>query len=330
MNSVKQIIESANSTKKKKYNILTFPTHERYESELCKTGHNFYSFSLNNHKSWNKEQVEVPENYYIMPKDKIISWIDYDFMLVQSKFWQYQVAQQIMQQLPMKLIVLEHTLPTPETIPASSIEQMKHMVGDINVFISDFSRQKWCISKNTKVIHHGVDSETFKPLGIAKEKHVLTVANDFINRDYCLNFKGWKRVTESLPVKLIGDTSGLSEPCKSIDELVNAYNSCSVYFNSSTLSPIPTSLLEAMSCGCAIVSTATCMIPDIIQNGENGYISNNESELKEYLDKILKDNELREYLGNNARKTVQKIFSEQEFINNWNQTFDEIYEATQK
>ena len=78
--------------------------------------------------------------------------------------------------------------------------------------------------------------------------------------------------------------------------MVEEYNKCSVYLNTTTLSPIPMSLLEAMSCGCAIVSTSTCMIPEVIDNGKNGYISNDE-ELKMYVQTILKDQDPKEELG---------------------------------
>ena len=327
MNNVQQIIESCNNGKKEKYNILTFPTHERYETQLCKTGHNFYSFSMDNNKTWNKDQVAVPENYYILPKNKVMHWINYDFMLVQSKYWQYQVAMDIVKQFPMKIIVLEHTLPTPQTISPEHIEQMKKMVGNANVFISEFSRNAWGISENSKVIHHGLDTEVFKPTENKKENHVLTVANKFKERDYCLNYSGWEKVTKDLDVKLVGEGNGEgTKNCKDVNELVEEYNKCSVYLNTTTLSPIPMSLLEAMSCGCAVVSTATCMIPDVIENGENGYISNNEDELKLYVKELLENEELRNHVGSNARKTIQEVFSQEQFINNWNQTFDEIYE----
>jgi glycosyltransferase involved in cell wall biosynthesis len=181
---------------------------------------------------------------------------------------------------------------------------------------------------NGNVIHHGIDSNTFKPTDIAKNDTILTVANDFVNRDYCLNYNGWKRITSGLNTKLVGDTEGLSKAAESVDELVKEYNSCGVYLNTSTLSPIPTSLLEAMSCGCAVVSTATCMIPEIIQNGYNGYISNNESELRHYTKLILEDESLRKELGNNARKTIIEKFSEQNFVNQWNTLFDKIYEES--
>ena len=42
--SVRSILRSAH--KPKKLNILTFATHERYEHNLCKTGHNFYSLKV--------------------------------------------------------------------------------------------------------------------------------------------------------------------------------------------------------------------------------------------------------------------------------------------
>jgi glycosyltransferase involved in cell wall biosynthesis len=325
-NIVDRIISITNRPKKSKYDILTFPTHERYETQLCKTGHEFYSFSLNNTKKWNEKQTSIPSNYHILPESQICGFIEYDFILVQSKFWQYQVAQQINQLLSVPIVCLEHTTPTPQTINEQQFAEMKNMKGDVNVFISDFSKKKWQI--DGIVIHHGLDTDKFAPSESSKKSHILTVANDFKNRDYCLNYSGWKRVTNGLETKLVGETEGLSKPASSVEELVNEYNDCGVYFNSSTLSPIPMSLLEAMSCGCAVVSTATCMIPEIIKNGENGFISNDEDELKKYILQVLHDEELRKTLGENARKTILEKFSESKFVDEWNKLFDKIYEVS--
>jgi glycosyltransferase involved in cell wall biosynthesis len=329
INEVKKIIDLTNVPKKKKYNILTFPTHERYETQLCKTGHNFYSFHLPKLKKWNDKQIPIPSNYYILPESSI-SGINYDFILSQSKFWQFQIAMQINQKLQLPLISLEHTVPTPQTMNAQQVEMMKNMQGHLNVFISEYSQKSWGIQNNSVIIHHGIDTESFNELNKQRNKTVLTVANDFINRDYCLNYSGWKRVTAGLDVRVIGDTPGLSFSAKSTDELVNEYNQCGVYLNTSTLSPIPTSLLEAMSCGCAVVSTATCMIPEIIKHGENGLISNDETELRKYIENILNDDQLRNELGNNARDTIKQLFSEQQFITKWNNLLDTVYEVCRK
>lgn len=327
-NTMESIIRNVNKSKPDAYNILTFPTHERYETQLCKTGHNFYSFHLPNLKKWNKDQTLPPENYYILPEQSVCEYIKYDMILVQSKFWQYQVAQKLNDMLNLPIICLEHTLPTPQTIPPENIFQMKSMLGDVNVFISKYSQDAWGINYNTTVIHHGIDSEAFKPIDIDKDGSVLTVANDFVKRDYCLNYSGWRRVTTGLPVRLVGDTKGLSKSASSTEELVSEYNKCSVYFNSTTLSPIPTTLLEAMSCGCAVVSTATCMIPEIIENGVNGFISNNETELRSYIDILLKDKELASRIGAKARETILNNFGESKFINQWNNLFDKVYEVS--
>ena len=312
---------------KTKYNILTFDTHERYQTQLCKTGHNFYSFRYDNCKEWDETYGKMPDNYFVLPKNSIISGVGFDMILSQSKFGQFQTAFQINRSLDLPLISLEHTLPIPGW-PLEQLNGFRSMVGDVNVFISEYSTKLWDITCDNTVIHHSVDTDLFKPTGSVNTEtpHVLSVVNDFKNRDYCCNYSGWKRITEGLETLLIGNCSeGLSKPADSIEDLVDAYNRASVFLNTSTVSPVPTSLLEAMACGCAVVSTATCMIPEIIENGVNGFISNDEGELRAYVEQLLEDKDLQQKLGEAARETVIQNFSEEKFIDNWNQTFDKAY-----
>jgi len=326
---VANLIKRASMGKPKQYNILTFPTHERYESQLAKTGHNFYAFTVEGMKKWDTNYAPIPENYYTMPEGSIYQGIHFHFILSQSKFGQIQVANQINQRLELPILSLEHTLPIPSW-PEGQREALSSMQGDYNVFISEYSRDEWGADfPNCRVVHHGVDTDVFREIPEKKEDKsglILSVVNDFVNRDYCCNFSGWQRITNGLPVRLVGATEGLSEPAKSVEDLVNEYNSCQVFLNTSTVSPVPTTLLEAMSCGCAVVSTATCMIPHIIEHGVNGLVSNDENELRGYVEAVLKDDELRQQLGNNARKTVESRFSTDKFVGNWNKLFDEVAE----
>lgn len=315
--------------KKDKYNIITFDTHERYQTQLAKTGHDFYSFQYDGCKDWNETYAKIPDNYYTMPKNTIPNGIDFDFILSQSKFGQFQVAKQIQKVFDLPIVSLEHTLPI-NSWPNQQLEAFRQMNGDINVFISEYSCREW--QMNGQIVHHSIDTETFSPssnegIRLPKQSYVLSVVNDYVNRDYCCNFKGWQRITNGLKTRLVGDTPGLSKPAASIEELVSEYQNAAVFLNTSTVSPVPTSLLEAMSCGCAVVTTATCMIPEIIKNGINGFISNDESELRGYIEKLLYDEELREELGKNARKTILDRFSEEKFLDKWNKIFDQAYEV---
>lgn len=323
MNKVKEVIEKANNkNNNRKLNILTFPTHERYETQLCKTGHNFYAVNARGGKKWKKEYASIPENYLIMPEDKLLSYLSFDLILAQSRFDQFSIAYKLRDILKIPLISLEHTTPTPNLVANGQINAMRAMVGDINVFISEYSRSEWGIVYNSTVIKHSVDTMVFDNKKQSRENKVLTVANDFINRDYCLNFTGWKNIVEGLDFTLVGDNPGLSEPTESVEQLVSIYNSHSVFLNSSTFSPIPKSVLEAMSCGCAVVSKATCMIPEVVTHGVEGFISNDEKELKKYTQQLLDNPELARKMGDNARKKILSDFREDAFLENWNKTFE--------
>ena len=162
-NQISNIIRSCNNSKDK-YNILTFPTHERYETQLCKTGHNFYSFMADGMKKWNTDYAPRPDNYYLLRDNSLYQGIGFDFILSQSKFGQFQLAEQINQMLNLPVVSLEHTVPIPSW-PEGQAEGMASMGGDMNVFISEYSKNEWSPPEHyeSTVIHHGVDTDTFCP-----------------------------------------------------------------------------------------------------------------------------------------------------------------------
>jgi glycosyltransferase involved in cell wall biosynthesis len=124
----------------------------------------------------------------------------------------------------------------------------------------------------------------------------------------------------------VGETPGLSKPAKNMDELIQFYNTSRIFLNTSTASPLPMSLLEAMSCGCACVSAATCLIPDVIEHGVDGYLCpvNKPEKFKEYLNLLLTNPDHATEIGKNARLKVQKMFGLDKFVENWHNTFREI------
>ena len=325
-NVTANIIHSA-FKKNRPLNILTFCTHERYETGLCLTGHNFYAFRAQGIKDWNNDYGKCPDNYVLLDPAKewgqLLDCVEFDLILSQNKFGQFQYASELSRRLQLPLVSLEHTLPMPNW-NVSKLNDCQKMRGDINVFISDYSigRWGWFDGPDTCVIKHMVDTDIFCPDDRERENHMLSVVNDWVNRDWCCNFSGWKRVSEGLPVKVLGDTEGLSKPAPSIQALADEYRSSRIFLNTSTISPVPTALLEAMACGCAVVSTATCMIPEVINNGVNGFISNDEKELRKICETLLKDEAFCKSIGKQASKTIEEKFHKDRFISEWNTVFN--------
>ena len=321
------IIRAATRKPTDKLNILTFPTHERYESMLSKTGHNFYAYRAEGIKDWNETYARLPDNYHLLDPDlgdnQIPEYIDFDLVLSQNKFGQFQKAIQLAKFLHLPLVNLEHTLPMPQW-GDGTMQQVRGMRGDLNLFISKYSIDAWGWEDrgDTGVITHGIDTDLFCPnLKFLKEgersDEILSVVNDWINRDWCCGFGIWQEVIKGLPYKVVGDTPGLSEPAASTEGLVATYQNSRIFLNTSTISPVPTALMEAMSCGCAVVSTATCMIPEVIENGVNGFITNNVGEMKQYLVDLLNDEDMAKEIGENARKTILERYSTERFVENW-------------
>lgn len=308
-------------------NILTFPTHERYQQGLALTGHTFWLYRGEHIKDWERKYGLLPSNHILLPPKSIPSDIKFDLVLSQNKFGQFAIAKRLSESLNIPMISLEHTLPLPQW-DQNTKHQLRQMVGHINVFISQHSLYEWGFddAPNTQVIHHMVDTDRFIPHNIQREKRFLSVVNDWINRDHCCGFGIWKNVVdkEKLPIMVLGDTPGLSKPAPSLEALATAYAGSAFFLNTSTVSPIPTALLEAMSAGCICVSTATCMIPEIIKDGYNGFLSNDIDVLAKRCREVLNNPEQFAYIGENARKTILEHFNKESFISKWNETFRSV------
>lgn len=73
---------------------------------------------------------------------------------------------------------------------------------------------------------------------------------------------------------------------------------------------LPTVILEAFSCGTPVVASNTGGIPDMVKDGENGLLFNNENplELANKLNLLLTNKEERSRLAENARQTFLEKF----------------------
>lgn len=334
--SIKSAIRS--SIKREKLNILTFATHERYEENLCKTGHNFYSLTIG--KKWDTLYAKIPENYFII--DDIPEYVDFDLILAHTGCERAQIAHDILSSSKgskynvsgIPIIRHNHVLPDIRYDLSMQIQANKNPLYNVFSFISDYSMRQWGFSEGA-VINHGIDEDFWNPGNEKRDNVCLSVVNDWVNRDWCCGWNLWKEIVGvsggngtknnplkvNLPVRVFGKNPGFSVAADSTEHLRKIYQKSRIFLNTSLHSPVPTVLLEAMACGCAVVSTANCMIPEVIEHGVNGLISNNPSELRSFVQMLLQDEKLAASLGKNAANTIKEKYNLKKFINNWNNLF---------
>ena len=92
------------------------------------------------------------------------------------------------------------------------------------------------------------------------------------------------------------------------------YHDLDVFVLPSLTEGMPTSVLEAMAMGKAIVTTAVGGIPDMVRRDTDALVvpPNDLASLTEALERVLTSPALRIELGRNARCRVQKKFTAEE------------------
>jgi glycosyltransferase involved in cell wall biosynthesis len=95
-------------------------------------------------------------------------------------------------------------------------------------------------------------------------------------------------------------------------------------FNPCYASPNPRARTEAMLCGLAIVTTNSHGESEYIQNGVNGYASNNIRELYEYLEFLYHNPKEVRRIGKAGRETAQKVFHIDRFIAQWQEVLGKV------
>lgn len=183
-----------------------------------------------------------------------------------------------------------------------------------------------------KVVYNAVDVEEFSPGKESPKKDIVLFTGRLIAA------KGVKFLVEAIPIVLrehpqclflfIGAGNSLPYErrlremkvpkenfaflgyLKDASELIDYYRAQSVYVAPTLYENLPIRVLEAMACGVPVVASNVCAVPEIIQDGVNGFLVNPGSvrELAERISTLLADPRMRRQMGQNARKTVLERF----------------------
>ena len=108
--------------------------------------------------------------------------------------------------------------------------------------------------------------------------------------------------------------------------LPKCYNKMKLLILPSYTEGLPSVILEAMACGTPVLSTPVGAIPDIIKDGETGFLlkSNNPKHIADKIIDLLNKPELLEKVSKNAYNYVRENFSYEKTLESWRKIIREI------
>lgn len=89
---------------------------------------------------------------------------------------------------------------------------------------------------------------------------------------------------------------------------------------------LPNVILEAMACGTPVLATRVGAIPDIIKDGETGFLlkSNDPKHIADKIVELLNKPELLEKVSENAYEWVRQNFSKEKTIKLWQEILQQL------
>lgn len=109
-------------------------------------------------------------------------------------------------------------------------------------------------------------------------------------------------------------------------DLPKHYNKMKLLVLPSYTEGLPSVVLEAMACGTPVLATPVGAIPDIIKNGETGFLleSNDPKHITDKIIELLSKPELLEKVSKNAYEHVRRNFSFKETLEAWRKIFEQL------
>ncbi len=198
---------------------------------------------------------------------------------------------------------------------------------------------------------NGVDVEKFVPANFSKEKDkvVFLYVGRIVARKGLMEFvEVWKKLINSnkgLLWQIVGSGENqkdsveeklrkLIKECKlshsvvflgEHKDILPLLNAADVFVYPSTHPEgVANSIIEAMACCLPILATNIGGINEIITNGRNGFLANNELELYKYAKTLAESSTIREKMGEQARKGVIEKYDIKSVAVNYSKIYENI------
>lgn len=313
--------------------ILTFNWHEPYLCLLSKIGHEFLviepEIGPGKIRKWDQNMRPLPENIRLMSLEEAREQLDHNEIDLIIAHNVKDLIELKNYSLP-KILVFHNRLTTEIDLGKGRVDRedyfakIQPIIGPVKkVFISQSKRKDWGLEG--KVILPGLDVSEFDAY-TGRDPSILRVGNQLKERDLMLGYTASQQVTEGFSTVTLGMNPSIPNArlSKGFQDLKDHFSRCRVYLNTTVddyEDGYNLAMLEAMATGMPVVSTSNRTSP--IENGVNGYISNDIETLRASVAELLKNPDKAREMGQRAKETVQKRFGVTAFLKSWAEVIQE-------
>lgn len=300
----------------RRYRILKYPWHTAHDYELAKMPHDFF-FLASTHREWATSQRPVPPS---------VTWVDSvdteptDVMILHLDQWAFQepakrfLYLQYRDAYPGPKVVINHGSNMADGMSSDVLSDL--LDGAFMVCNSESARQLWDYPRS-RYVRHGMSVDEW-PMTNYGNHNIVVIQPHSTLHAATRNLDTIALVERYLPIVWIGRDKRF----RNFEQYRHYLGTSSIYFNPSYASANPRARTEAMLSGLAVVTTNANGESEYIENGVNGFASNDPAELVEYLVALYEDPDLVRRIGAAGRETARDCFNYAQFVDQWNDVLD--------
>ena len=217
--------------------------------------------------------------------------------------------------------------------------QKAEILTAVSNFTADLVKQDMGLNQDIRVIYNGIDESLFVPARSLKKKSEVTV----LFSGNTSKRKGFDFLPKIIP--LLNDnirilyTTGLRNKRPSIvsdkiedigsiphGEMSGLYQKTDILISPSIREGFGLSVAEAMSCGLPVVAFNTSSLPELIDHGSGGYLTDiyDVSMFAGYINTLAESRSLRTQMGEYNRAKVEEKFTLSRMVEDYRCLFEEV------
>jgi hypothetical protein len=302
-----------------KFRIGKVPWHTGHDYELTKFPVEFLIVS-DTHRRWALSQRPVPENVTFVTSEELAQA---DLLILHVDQWIFQEIDKLRVfrrylEVNVPKIIINHG---SNMVDGCSSEDMRALVNGHKVVCNSVTALSLWQIPNSIYVRHGMSPEEWPQTNYGRQNIVITQPFSKIHTAY-RNSEAIVSFEARTGIKL--DWVGRDHRFDTFDKYRAFLSKSSIYFNPSFASPNPRARTEAMLCGLVPVTTDSHGESEYIENGVNGYCSNNIDELFECLIDLSNNPRKCMKMGMAARRTAQRVFHISNFISQWRSAIAQV------